>query len=315
MVYNAIVNKDTISKGGKISMSTQNSPKLEILENEPLSKYSYMKTGGNAKKIIFPLNASGFIQALSEKDAYIFGNCSNVLFPDSGLDKTVIITTKLKGISLQKDGEYTLVTAEAGATLGSVAKTALDNSLTGLEFAHGIPGTVGGAVFMNAGAYNEEIKDVFHSCLCIDENGNELRMSPEEMYFSYRKSIMQEKKLILVNATFKLKTGDKDEIKNKMNNLMQRRRDKQPLEYPSVGSFFKRPKDTFAAKLIEESGLKGFSVGGAQVSEKHAGFIINKGNATTTDILHLAEQVKETVFEKFGILLEEEVRIIKEASE
>ncbi|MBO7254590.1 MAG: hypothetical protein J6V36_04730, partial [Clostridia bacterium] len=159
-------------------------------------------------------------------------------------------------------------------------------------------------------AYDGEIKDVFYSCLCIDENGMEKILYSKDMDFSYRYSILQSKKIILVSATFRLKKGNKEEIKGLMDDLMERRRTKQPLEYPSVGSFFKRPKGYFAAKLIEDSGLKGFSFGGAQVSEKHSGFVINKGNATTKDILSLADTVEKTVFEKFGVHLEKEARII-----
>ena len=284
---------------------------IEVFENESLSKYSYMKTGGIARKIIFPLSAESFIEAVRNEDVYIFGNCSNVLFPDSEIEKTILLTTKLKGISLSQEGEYTFITAEAGASLSAVSKLAMENSLTGLEFAHGIPGTVGGAVYMNAGAYEREIKDVFHFCRCIDENGNETTLDFSQMEFSYRKSVMQDKKIILISATFKLKKGEKTQIKAYMNELMQKRRDKQPLEYPSVGSFFKRPKGHFAAKLIEDAGLKGYSIGGAQVSEKHAGFVINKGGATTEDILKLSEHIKKTVYEKCGIVLEEEVKIIK----
>ncbi len=289
-----------------------NEKDCEILLKEPLSKYSYMKTGGIGEKIIFPLTKRGLTEALKNEDAYIFGNCSNVIFPDEGIKKTLIITTKLKNVSAKADGEYTYITAETGASLSSVSKLALDNSLAGLEFAHGIPGTVGGAVFMNAGAYGGEIKDVFYSCLCLDEKGNEVTLYSDDMNFSYRKSLLQERKLIMIEAVFRLKKGEKAEIKALMEDLMNRRKTKQPLEYPSVGSFFKRPEGYFAAKLIEDAGLKGFSVGGAKVSEKHSGFVINTGGATTKDILELADHVKKTVFEKFGVTLEEEARIISQ---
>jgi UDP-N-acetylmuramate dehydrogenase len=292
-----------------------NNKDYEILRNEPLSKYSYMKTGGLAKKIVFPLTETEFKKIVKEEKAYILGNCSNVLFPDEGIDKTIIITTKLKNISISHEGDFSYISAQTGATLSSVARLALDNSLTGFEFAHGIPGTVGGAVFMNAGAYGGEIKDVFHSCVCLDENGEETTLYPEDMNFEYRKSIMQEKPLILIKAIFKLKKGEKSEIKALMDDLMERRRTKQPLEYHSVGSFFKRPEGYFAAKLIEDSGLKGFSVGGAQVSEKHSGFVINKGGATTKDILELSKHVKKTVYDKFGVTLEEEVRVLNSVAE
>lgn len=283
----------------------------EILEFEPLSKYSYMKTGGIAKKIIFPQSRDGLLNALkAEKDFYILGNCSNVLFPDSGIEKTIIITTKMKKTEVFDDGEFFYITADAGASLGHVAHLAYENSLTGLEFAHGIPGTAGGAVFMNAGAYGGEIKDVFHSCVCADCEGTVKILNRDGMEFSYRDSILQRKNFILLGVTFKLKKGDKSQIKALMNDLMERRRSKQPLEYPSVGSFFKRPEGYFAAKLIEDAGLKGFSIGGAQVSEKHSGFVINAGGATTADILALGDYVEKTVFEKFGVHLEREVKII-----
>ncbi len=292
-----------------------NDKDCEILRNEPLSKFSYMKTGGVARKIIFPLTEAAFIKTVKNEDAYILGNCSNVIFSDEGINKTIVLTTKLKSTNVFYENDSWYISAQAGASLGSVARLALENSLSGMEFAHGIPGTIGGAIFMNAGAYGGEIKDVFHSCLCVGENGNEITLYSDDMKFSYRKSVMQEKKLILINAIFKLKKGEKTEIKSLMDDLMERRRTKQPLEYPSAGSFFKRPEGYFAAKLIEDSGLKGFCVGGAQVSEKHSGFVINKGGATTKDILDLSAYVKKEVYDKFGVMLEEEVQFIGTTSE
>jgi UDP-N-acetylmuramate dehydrogenase len=284
----------------------------EISEFESLSKYSSMKTGGIAKKIIFPLTEEGFKAALCTDDCLVFGNCSNVLFPDEGLNKTIILTTKLKNISFSEDEEYTYVKAEAGAPLTGVAAAASERSLTGLEFAYGIPGSVGGGVYMNAGAYNGEIKDVFHSCICSDKKGNITELFNKDMDFSYRHSILENSELILLSATFKLKKGDINEIKGKMKDLMERRITKQPLDRPSCGSFFKRPKDNYASALVDQCGLKGFTVGGAQISEKHAGFVINAGNATTADILELARQVTEIVKEKCGVTLEREVRVITE---
>ena len=282
----------------------------EILYREPLSKYSYMRTGGIGEKLIFPLNIQGLKDAIKTDSPIILGNCSNVIFSDEGIKRPIVITTKLKAVSVYEDGDCFFITAEAGASLNAMSKLAYENSLSGLEFAHGIPGTIGGAVFMNAGAYGGEIKDIFVSCVCIDRDGNEIAMNTEDLKFSYRYSILQDTSLILASATFKLKKGDKAEIKGLMDELMMKRKSKQPLEYPSVGSFFKRPEGNFAAKLIEDAGLKGFSVGGASVSEKHSGFVINKGNATTKDILDLASHVKKTVYEKFGIMLEEEARMI-----
>lgn len=288
-----------------------NLKECEILTNEPLHKYSYMKTGGVAENIIFPLSSKAFINAVKTIDAYVFGNCSNVIFSDDGIKKPIILTTKLKNITVEEDDEYVFITADTGASLSSVSRTALANSACGLEFAHGIPGTVGGAVFMNAGAYDGEIKDVFHSCICLDEHGNETLLYNKDMNFSYRHSILQDKKLILVKAMFKVKKGNKSEIKALMLELAEKRKSKQPLEYPSVGSFFKRPDGYFAAKLIEEAGLKGYTVGGAKVSEKHSGFVINVGKATTADILQLSKHIKDTVFEKFGVMLEEEAMFIE----
>lgn len=282
----------------------------EILEKEPLSKYSYMKTGGVGERIIFPLSMKGFLSALDQKDVVVLGNCSNVLFPDEGLKATVIITTKMKNITIFEKENCTYITAEAGASMASVAKTALDHCLTGFEFAHGIPGTVGGGVYMNAGAYGGEIKDVFHSCICRDKDGHILTLTGEEMEFSYRSSILQRSELILLSVTFKLTSGNKEEIKEKMEKLSEQRKAKQPLDFPSCGSFFKRPEGYFAAKLIEDASLKGFSVGGAQISPKHAGYVINTGNATTADILELSRITEKTVFEKFGVKLEREVRVL-----
>ncbi len=284
----------------------------EISKLESLSKYSSMKTGGIAKKIIFPLTVDGFKEALCADDCLVFGNCSNVLFPDEGLNKTIILTTKLKNISFTENEEYTYVKAEAGAPLTGVAVAASERSLTGLEFAYGIPGSVGGGVYMNAGAYNGEIKDVFHSCICSDRKGNITELYNKDMDFSYRHSILENSELVLLSATFKLKKGDINEIRGKMKDLMERRITKQPLDRPSCGSFFKRPKDNYASALVDQCGLKGFTVGGAQVSEKHAGFVINAGNATTADILELARQVTEIVKEKCGVTLEREVRVITE---
>jgi UDP-N-acetylmuramate dehydrogenase len=211
---------------------------------------------------------------------------------------------------VKTDGER--VIAQSGALLSTTSVKALEQSLKGMEFAHGIPGSVGGAVAMNAGAYNGEISQVIESALIIDKQGNIKRLSKEELELSYRMSVILKNDYIVLEATFKLEKGDYAAIKGRMDDLMRRRREKQPLEYPSAGSTFKRPEGYFAAKLIEDSGLKGTRVGGAEVSTKHSGFIINKEEATAKEILDLINVVQQTVKEKYDVELSTEVRIIGE---
>ena len=228
-----------------------------------------------------------------------------MLFADDGYRGAIIFTKNMKEIFC--DGKK--IIAECGALLSSIANLARDNSLCGLEFARGIPGSVGGAVAMNAGAFGDEIKDVLISSRALDtSNGEIISIDKDNNNLGYRRSIYTENKnLICLSAVFELNTGDVSEIDSKMRQNSILRREKQPLEYPSGGSFFKRPAGNFAGKLIEDSGLKGVSIGGAQVSTKHAGFIINTGNATASDVMELADLVAQTVFEKFGVKLEREV--------
>ena len=238
---------------------------------------------------------------------FIMGNGSNLLVSDKGIEGAVIeIGSLMNNITVNGDKIY----AEAGALLSSLSAAAADNSLTGLEFASGIPGSVGGAVFMNAGAYDGEIKDIIVSARAITCEGNIITLSKDELDLSYRHSVIEEKGLIVIGAEFKLMHGCQDEIRKKMADFASRRRDKQPLNYPSAGSTFKRPEGYFAGKLIEDSGLKGKMIGGAQVSEKHAGFIINTGNAKSSDISALIDYCIETVYNKFGVVIKPEVRII-----
>lgn len=275
--------------------------------NEPLAKYSSFRTGGKADRVIFPESSEELVTALRENpDAAVLGNLSNTLVLDGGIDGTVIITTKLNSVSVNGS----TVTAAAGASLTSVAVAARDASLTGCEFLYGIPGTVGGGVFMNAGAYGGEIADIIKSAAIFSPDGRVVTFSKDELDLGYRTSKLQSAKYILLSATFSLKNGNKDSISSVMDDLMNRRMTTQPLDKPSCGSTFKRPAGNFAGKLISDCGLKGMSVGGAQVSEKHAGFIVNSGGASSRDILDLAQLVKKTVFEKTGVLLEEEIRII-----
>lgn len=275
--------------------------------NEPLAKYSSFRTGGKAANIIFPESTEEFVTALRENPgAAVLGNLSNTLVLDGGIDGTVIITTKLNSVSVNGN----TVTAAAGASLTSVAVAARDASLAGCEFLYGIPGTVGGGVFMNAGAYGGEIADIIETAVVFTPDGKVTTLSKDDLDLGYRTSKLQSTRYILLSAAFSLQSGNKEVISSAMDDLMNRRMTTQPLDKPSCGSTFKRPAGNFAGKLISDCGLKGMSVGGAQVSEKHAGFIVNSGGATSRDILDLVHLVKKTVFEKTGVLLEEEIRII-----
>ena len=218
----------------------------------------------------------------------------------------VISTAEL--CDIEADGRT--ITAGAGASLSAVCKTALEHSLTGMECLYGIPGSVGGALFMNAGAYGGEMKDVVSSCRYIDEDGEIREMSAEEMELCYRGSVFRKRDFVIISVVFTLQDGEKTAIKTRMDELMQRRRDKQPLEYPSCGSTFKRPENGFAAALIEECGLKGCSIGGAEVSKKHSGFVINKGGAAFGDVVALVEHIKKIVREEKGVELECEMIIV-----
>lgn len=280
---------------------------IKFAENEALSKHTYFKIGGPADLIIYPNNAQDVISIIDlckNKKYYFLGNGSNILASDNGFKGIIIKTEKLNNISLD---ENNIIIADAGALLSKVATFASNHSLSGLEFAFGIPGSVGGAVFMNAGAYDGEMKDIVLSTTFIDENGNIKTVSNIEHHFSYRKSIFKENKGFILNAKLQLNNGNKDDIKAKMDEFKKRRIEKQPLEYPSAGSVFKRPQGYFAGKLIEDAGLKGYGIGGAAVSEKHSGFIINVGGAKCADVLKLIDTITNTVYEKFKVKLECEV--------
>ncbi len=285
----------------------------EILVNSPMSRQTSFKVGGNADIIAFPKNEKALEKIICKANSenlpfIVIGNGSNLLVRDSGIRGLVIKTTSMEPDITVKGNT---VTCSAGTPLSKLCITALENSLKGLEFAYGIPGTVGGAVFMNAGAYGGEIKDVLFSVRYIDKNGNIVEKAAEELCLGYRKSFFSENpNNIIISASFGLGSGNKDDIKAKMDELMGKRKDKQPLEYPSAGSTFKRPEGHFAGALIEQCNLKGFAIGGAQVSEKHAGFIINRYSGTASDVLELIEHVKNTVKKETGVTLEPEVRII-----
>ena len=284
----------------------------EATFNEPLKKHTSFKIGGNAALFVVPQtdNAlSAILKKCSDENirTVIIGNGSNLLVSDDGIDAVVILMTRENGeIRLVDETE---IYCDAGVSLTKVCRFALENSLSGLEFAFGIPGSVGGAVFMNAGAYGGEIKDVITKCDYIAPDGVSGQLSKEDMLLGYRTSVFNKNNCVISGAYFKLNKDSQDAIKERMNDFLARRKSKQPLEYPSAGSTFKRPEGYFAGALIEQSGLKGFSVGGAQVSEKHAGFVINKGDATARDVMSLVEYIQKKVKEDSGVDLEPEIRI------
>ena len=285
----------------------------EARRNEPMSKHTSFKIGGNAEVYIKVNNLSKLSTILkecqdSDVDYMILGNGSNLLVSDDGIRDVVIrLDGDFRKIALVDD---TTIFCGAGATLAYLCKFALNCGLSGLEFAWGIPGTVGGAVFMNAGAYDGEMKDVVHSVSHISPIGEIGRIEKDNLIFGYRTSVYRSNNMIITGVTLKLKKGNPDEIRAKMDDYMSRRSTKQPLEYPSAGSVFKRPEGNFAGALIEQCGLKGKTCGGAQVSEKHAGFIINKSNATAKDVRDLISEIQKTVSDKTGYNLECELIIL-----
>jgi len=284
---------------------------IVLRENEPLSNHTSFRIGGPARLFALPENTRQLtallVFALGHDLHYaVIGNGSNLLVPDEGFDGLVIRTPEG-----EPRWEGTQVTVPAGYSMSRLSLEAARRGLAGLTFAQGIPGTVGGAVVMNAGAYGGQISDTLVSTRCITPDGLCV-LTGEEHKLSYRHSVYAEHPhWVCAEATFCLQPGDKEVLAAEMADFAQRRRDKQPLEWPSAGSTFKRPEGHFAGKLIEDAGLKGFTVGGAQVSEKHAGFVINKGGATCADVLQLMEQVSNIVYDKFGVRLEPEVKILK----
>ena len=293
----------------KLSDLTKNG--IEIKRQVPLSKYTFTKTGGPAEFLAFPRNESelkNLVIAAHDNNIplTIIGNASNLIIRDGGISGIVLILTKMNQIKVDKNK----VIAQAGATIVETAFTAAHHSLSGLEFAAGIPGSVGGAVFMNAGAYGGETCSVIESVRVMTRSGNFKNYSQSEMKFSYRHSLVQENGDIVLEAVFALKKSAKNRILADMNYLNALRQYKQPLEYPSCGSVFKRPTGHYVGPMIIQAGLQGKQIGGAQDSTKHAGFIVNKGNATATDYLDLIHLIQEKIKIKFGLDLHTEVRII-----
>ena len=284
-----------------------------ILENEPMNKHTTFRIGGNADMFVSPkVSQVADIMKLAkeyEVPVTIIGNGSNLLVGDKGI-RGLVVSFGKEAEEIQVDGRCMIVSA--GAILAKAATEAAKNGLTGLEFAAGIPGTMGGAIVMNAGAYGGEMKDVVISATVLTPEGEVEELSNTELELSYRHSCIPEKGYIVLQATLELAEGDETVIRETMADYKNRRVDKQPLEYPSAGSTFKRPEGHFAGKLIQDAELRGYTVGGAQVSEKHCGFVINKGNATAQDVVQLMEDVKRIVLDKFQVELEPEVKMIGE---
>ena len=285
-----------------------------VYRNEPMKKHTTFRIGGPADYYLCPHSAKEIQKVVEicreEKIPYfILGNGSNLLVSDKGYRGAVI--QLWKNVSdIRVDG--CLIEAKAGASLAKIAAQALEEGLTGMEFAAGIPGTLGGAVVMNAGAYGGEMKDILKEALVMDEEGKIFTLEKENLKLGYRTSIVKEKGYIVLAATLELKPGNREEIRKLMEDLKQRRAEKQPLDMPSAGSTFKRPEGYFAGKLIMDAGLRGFSVGGAQISEKHCGFVVNTGEASASDVLNLIREVQKRVRENSGVEVETEVKFLGE---
>lgn len=285
-----------------------------IRHDFPLSRVTSFHIGGNADLAVYPADAEAFAYALDAAAQAgvpytVIGNGSNTLVRDGGFRGVVFVTTDMRRVTI--DG--TRLTGGCGVLLGSVGTNASRAGLAGAEFANGIPGTLGGAVYMNAGAYGGQLADIVCETVCYDLDAKQvLHLDNAAQHFGYRHSVFMEKNYIILSATLQLTKDEPDAIRARMNDYLARRREKQPLEYPSAGSVFKRPEGHFAGKLIEDAGLKGLCVGGAEVSPKHAGFIVNVGGATARDVLELIERIREKVYAMSGVTLECEIRTIGE---
>lgn len=288
------------------------------LQQEALSGHTSFRIGGPAQYYFIPETREEVAEALGFAEEnhlpyYILGKGSNVLFSDAGFSGVVIEVGKgMENMSVQPDGT---VLAEAGISLSAMAARLAREGMSGFAFAGGIPGTLGGAITMNAGAYGGEIKDCIQSAKVMTPKGEILNLSKDELELGYRTSVIQKKKYIVLEGTFHFQEGNPKEIQAGMKELNQKRREKQPLEFPSAGSTFKRPEGYFAGKLIEDAGLRGYRIGDAQVSEKHCGFVVNRGHATSAEVRQLIQDVQKKVKETFGVELEPEVRIVEETIE
>ena len=288
-------------------------PDMVYEHDVPLAKHTSFRIGGPARRMAFPRDGSQMVLLMEEAQVcgaapLVIGNGTNLLFPDEGVDRLVVNTRDMSDVTLDAEGR---VAAEAGASLSRVAVFAQQHGLAGMEFAHGIPGSVGGAVCMNAGAYGGEMRQVVHSAVVLFPEEGIRTLAGEELAFSYRHSLLTDRPdAVVLRAVLTLEAGEPAAIREKMDELMARRKASQPLEYPSAGSTFKRPEGYYAAALIDQCGLKGLTVGGAQVSEKHAGFVINRGGATCADVTALMTEIQKRVWEATGVRLEPEVKVI-----
>ncbi len=305
------MNKEIIMQRFKKTLEKAwNEERIRI--DEPMNKYTTFKIGGPADILIKPTTKEelvSIVEICNEEGApyYIIGNGSNLLVSDDGYRGVIIqLYKEFQEITLEENVIY----AQSGALLSKIATTASKNNLAGMEFAHGIPGTLGGAVTMNAGAYGGEMKDIIVSCDVMTREGEIFTLSKDELELGYRTSIIAKKDYIVIGASLKLQSGNIQDILDNMKDYAGRRKDKQPLDKPSAGSTFKRPEGHFAGKLIMDSDLRGFQVGGARVSDKHCGFVVNEGNATAKDVINLIEEVTKVVDKKYGIVLEPEVKML-----
>ena len=297
----------------KLSTELEKLRDVVVQYHTPLKDYTSFRIGGPADIFLIPLQNRVLPEIIAilnnyQQDFFILGKGSNIIVGDQGIRGVVIYNARLNNIIIKDDQ----ITAECGVTLAALAKQAMEAGLSGLEFAGGIPGSLGGAIFMNAGAYGSEMKDIIVEVDVINNTGDVLTLNKQQLDLSYRHSILQEKSLIASRVKLKLAPGDREQIKAQMKKLNQQRQEKQPLEWPSAGSVFKRPDGYYTGPLIEKAGLKGARVGDAQVSQKHAGFIINRGNATARDVIELIKKVQREVYQNSGIKLETEPRYIGE---
>lgn len=291
----------------------QNFKENQLLFNEPMKNHTSFKIGGNAEVLILPETVEEIkklVKYFNENNLnyFVMGNGTNLLVSDNGFKGAIIKLSKnFSDIKVEGDKIF----AQGGAFLSKIANTALKHALTGFEFASGIPGSLGGGICMNAGAYGGELKDILKTITVLDK-GEIKALSVDEAELEYRNSRILKEKMLVLEAEIQLKKGNAEEISSVMKELKAKRNDKQPVDMPSAGSTFKRPEGYFAGKLIQDAGLRGFTVGGAQISEKHCGFVVNRGNATCGDVLELCEKVKEIVYDKFGVTLEREIQVLGE---
>ena len=287
----------------------------KIMYNEPMRNHTSFKVGGNADLFVSVVNEDELKQALNyaklkNLPITIIGNGSNLLVSDNGI-RGLVIKIDIQFFKIEDNKKDIVVKVGSGNKMMALGIQLKEKEISGFEELSGIPGTVGGAVFMNAGAYGKEMKDIVVSTKCMDKDGKIFELSNEDQKFEYRSSIFNQKEYIILETKLKLEKGNKENIEQKMKEYLNKRKEKQPLEYPSAGSTFKRQEGIITAKLIDECGLKGYKIGGAMVSEKHAGFIVNTGDATAKDVIDLIKYVKDKVYEKYGVEIEEEIKLIE----